>query len=174
MPQRLTVKQIERGRAEILSNARALVGEAQILLRHKRYARAYALSHLASEELAKLPMLVRAAVEAACGASVDWKRLDAWSELHDFVQALLQLRRSHQPHDFRFYGAQSAPDTSLESRSLAWSAGGLYVMANSWWEPVSFEFQEPGPWTLVFSTAGSAAASGTAVVPRSMVVWRCE
>jgi glycogen operon protein len=105
---------------------------------------------------------------------VDWKRLDTWAELHGFVQVLLQLRRSHPPHDFHFYGAESAPDASLESRSLAWSAGGLYVMANAWWEPMSFEFQEPGPWTWVFSTVGSPAASGTVVAPRSMVVWRRE
>jgi glycogen operon protein len=105
---------------------------------------------------------------------VDWTRLEAWAELHDFVKALLQLRRSHPPRDFRFYGAASTPDISLESRCLAWSAGGLYVMANAWWEPVSFEIQEPGPWALVFSTAGSTTGSGTAVSPRSMVVWRRE
>jgi glycogen operon protein len=105
---------------------------------------------------------------------VDWKRLDEWAELHAFVEDLLQLRRSHPPRDFHFYGAQSAPDASVESRSLAWSAGGLYVMANAWWEPVSFEFQEPGPWTRVFSTAGSAAGPETVVAPRSMVVWRRE
>ena len=107
---------------------------------------------------------------------VDWARLDAWVELHDFVHALLLLRRSHPPQDFKFYGAQSAPDTSLESRSLAWTAGGLYVMANAWWEPVSFDFQEPGPWRAVLSTSGSTAQSEPppeiVVAARSIVVWR--
>ncbi|MEY2402408.1 MAG: isoamylase [Ilumatobacteraceae bacterium] len=106
---------------------------------------------------------------------VDWRRLDEWRELHDHVQALVRLRRSHPPAGFRFYGAQSAPDLSLESRSVAWSAGGLYVMANSWWEPVKFELQEPGPWVLEFATAASIEPSpDTMVAPRSMMVWRRE
>ena len=109
---------------------------------------------------------------------VDWSRLDAWTELHDFVQAVLLLRRSHAPRDFKFYGARSAPDTSLESRSLAWTAGGLYVMANAWWEPVTFEFQEPGAWKTVFTTSGSTAEpeppAQIVVAARSMVVCRLE
>ncbi|HEY0519061.1 MAG TPA: alpha-amylase family glycosyl hydrolase, partial [Ilumatobacteraceae bacterium] len=84
---------------------------------------------------------------------VDWRRLDTWRELHDYVRALIALRRAHPPADFAFYGARSAPDTSAESRSLAWSAGGLYVMVNAWWEPIDFEFQQPGPWELEVSTA---------------------
>ena len=105
---------------------------------------------------------------------VDWDRLDVWADLHDFVQSLLQLRRSHPPRDFTFYGARSAPDTSLESRSLAWSAGGLYIAANAWWEPVTFEFQEAGPWALVLSTSGPSIEPATIVAPRSIVVWRRE
>ena len=101
---------------------------------------------------------------------VDWSRLDAWRELHDHVRTLLRLRRSNPPADFHFYGAESAPDTSPESRSLAWSAGGLYVMANAYWEPVRFEFQEPGPWVVAVSSADAS----TTVAPRSTVVWRRE
>jgi len=99
---------------------------------------------------------------------VDWSRLEPWTELHDYVQKLLRLRRSCPPTDFRFYGADSVPDTSVESRSLAWSAGGLYVMANAWWEQVTFELQEPGPWEIALS---SAPPQGTTVAPRSIVVW---
>ena len=47
------------------------------------------------------------------------------------------------------------PTPRSESRSIAWSAGGLYVMANAWWEPVKFEFQEPGPWKIALSTSAS-------------------
>ena len=108
---------------------------------------------------------------------VDWNRLTVWADLHDFVRDLLQIRRNHPPSDFTFYGAHSAPDTSTESRSVAWTADGLYVMANAWWEEVSFEFQERGPWREVFSTTGSTAGSdpagpSTVVAPRSIVVWR--
>ncbi len=100
---------------------------------------------------------------------VDWGRLDAWPQLHSYVRELLRLRRSHPPGNFRFYGIDSVPDTSMESRSLAWSAGGLYVMANAGWETMHFAFQEPGPWVEVLSTVSPQA---TALAPRSIVVWR--
>jgi glycogen operon protein len=106
---------------------------------------------------------------------VDWSRLDTWRELHDYVQTLLQLRREHPPEHFQFYGAESAPDTSVESRSIAWSASGLYVMANAWWEPVQFALQEPGAWAVALSTSLSGeTATPIIVAPRSMVVWRRE
>lgn len=109
MTSSLTVEQIELGRAEILNNARALVEEAEILLHHERWARAYALSHLASEELAKLPMLVRAAVEVACGASVDWKRLD--KRLRDHVE------KADLVMDMDFLSGQMPPDEYLNTRA---------------------------------------------------------
>jgi isoamylase len=100
---------------------------------------------------------------------VDWDRLDAWPELHRHVQRLLQLRRSNPPSKFRFYGTESVPDTSFESRSFAWSSGGLYVMVNAGWEPRRFEFHEVGPWVEALSTA---APQMTTLAPRSIVVWR--
>ena len=100
---------------------------------------------------------------------VDWGRLDAWRELHDHVRALLRLRRAHPPSQFRFYGLDAAPDTSDESRAVAWSAAGLYVMVNAGWEPARFEFQETGPWVEVLS---SVAPQGTTLAPRSTVVYR--
>lgn len=109
MAHRLTVEQIELGRAEILNNARALVEEAEILLGHQRYARAYALSHLASEELAKLPMLVRAAVEVACGISVDWKRLD--KRLRDHVE------KADMAMDVGFLSGQMPPEEYLSTKT---------------------------------------------------------
>ncbi len=105
----LTVEQIELGRAEILNNARALVEEAEILLGHQRYARAYALSHLASEELAKLPMLVRAAVEVACGVSVDWKRLD--KRLRDHVE------KADMAMDMDFLSGRMPPEDYLDTKA---------------------------------------------------------
>ena len=110
---------------------------------------------------------------------VDWGRLTAWQGLHEHVQALLRLRQSHPPTDFRFYGAAGAPDTSSESRSVAWSASGLYVMANAWWEAVDFELQEPGPWAVALSTdatqtvnRSAAETTSITVAPRSMMVWQ--
>jgi AbiV family abortive infection protein len=109
LTQSLTVEQIELGRAEILNNARALIEEAEILLHHERWARAYALSHLASEELAKLPMLVRAAVEVACGASVDWKGLH--TRLRDHVE------KAELAMDMDFLSGHMPPDEYLNTRA---------------------------------------------------------
>jgi glycogen operon protein len=99
---------------------------------------------------------------------VDWNRLDVWSELHDYVRRLLRLRRLHPPANFRFYGVDSVPDTSFESRALAWSAGGVYVMVNAGWEPAAFQFQEEGPWIEALSSANPQV---TTLAPRSVVVW---
>jgi glycogen operon protein len=100
---------------------------------------------------------------------VDWRRIETWSELHDYVRALLRLRKVHPPSQFRFYGRDSVPDTSDESRSFAWSAGGLYVMVNASWDPAQFEFQEDGPWV---ATLWSASPQVTTLAPRSSVVFR--
>ncbi|HEY7627198.1 MAG TPA: hypothetical protein VH761_09020, partial [Ilumatobacteraceae bacterium] len=100
---------------------------------------------------------------------VDWGRLEAWSELHDYVRALLGLRRAHQPANFRFYGRHGAPDTSPESRALAWAAGGVYVTANAGWEPASFTIQEEGSWRPVL---GTARPDGSTIAPRSIVIWQ--
>ena len=53
----------------------------------------------------------------------------------------------------RWYGARGPVDTSTSSRSLAWQVGELYVMANSWWEPLDFDVQAPGPWVRIVDTA---------------------
>ena len=100
---------------------------------------------------------------------VDWRRLGEWSDLHDYVRRLLRLRAVHPPSNFRFYGVDSVPDTSTESRVLAWSAGGLYVTANAGWAPATFVFQEDGPWLEALS---SVAPENTTIAPRSIVVWR--
>jgi glycogen operon protein len=104
---------------------------------------------------------------------VDWSRLDTWAELHAHVRQLLNLRRTHRPAIFRFYGPQSPPDTSEKSRSLAWASAGLYVMSNASWDPVRFTFQEEGPWVMAVSTvAPETSLNGATLAPRSMVVWR--
>lgn len=84
MSSQLTLDELEEMREAVLANARNLVEEAQMLLDAGRVARVFTLSQLASEELAKLPMLTRALVELASGATVDWKRLH--KRLRDHVE----------------------------------------------------------------------------------------
>jgi glycogen operon protein len=105
---------------------------------------------------------------------VDWQRPAEWRELTDFVRRLVALRRDHPPADFRCYGTVGEVDESFESRSIAWSANGLYVMANTWWEPLEFVVQEPGEWRLELATAEptAGAVQSYLLAPRSIVVLR--
>jgi len=99
----------------------------------------------------------------------DWGRAADWGELHDFVRRLVRLRRRCPPVGHRFYGVDGAPDTGAGSRSLAFATDDLYVMVNAWWEPLAFEIQEPGDWTVALSTV---AATDGPVPPRSIRVLR--
>jgi len=72
----LSVSQIEEARSKILQNATELVEEAELLLVNGRHARAYSLAHLACEEMAKIPMLLRAATDKILGRDVDWQKLN--------------------------------------------------------------------------------------------------
>jgi hypothetical protein len=52
-------EQIEVAQLLLVENASALKEEAELLLNHGRFARAYLLAHLGSEELAKGVLLAR-------------------------------------------------------------------------------------------------------------------
>jgi AbiV family abortive infection protein len=80
--QPLTPEAIESGRHKILSNASQLTEEAELLLKAGHNARAYALACLASEELAKIPMLVRASASYLCDIEFDWDELERKLKSH--------------------------------------------------------------------------------------------
>ena len=92
----LSPKQIEVARAFILENAISLLQEARLLSSHGFFARSYTLAHLASEEMVKIPMLVRAALDDMAGIPYDWtnleRRLTSHKEkidaghFHDYLQ----------------------------------------------------------------------------------------
>jgi isoamylase len=114
---------------------------------------------------------------------VDWSRAAEFADLERFVTRLLALRHRHavlsQPgwwgERVQWFGTHGPPDLGPHSRSLAWSIGDLYVMANAWWEPLEFVLQAPGPWRRVVDTSlpdGDAVdvGDGYPVGPRSVVV----
>jgi glycogen operon protein len=123
---------------------------------------------------------------------VDWQRVARFGDLERFVRGLLALRRRHPVlsqeawwgDDVTWYGVDGGPDLAFESRSLAWHLPGepeLYAMANTWWEPLTFTIQAPGPWRRVVDTSlpppdditeSPAALADTRYVlaPRSVVV----
>jgi AbiV family abortive infection protein len=72
----LSLPQVEILRALVLENAAELLAEAELLFGHQKYARACALAHLSSEELAKLPMLAGVGIGVLKGDSIDWKKFE--------------------------------------------------------------------------------------------------
>ena len=72
----LSVGEIEEARAGVLENSRELVQEAELQLSTRKHARAYALARLACEEMAKIPMVVRAATDSLRGRKADWAKVD--------------------------------------------------------------------------------------------------
>ncbi len=71
----LSIPQIFSASYKILENARELIEEAELLLRNNHYPRAFALAHLASEELIKCQLLLPVAIELARDHRVDWKKI---------------------------------------------------------------------------------------------------
>ena len=71
----LTLAQLDSGIDALIENASSLIAEAQLLLEHKHFARAFTLGHLAREELAKVTMLFAAGVRLIAGHPVEWVKL---------------------------------------------------------------------------------------------------
>ena len=106
---------------------------------------------------------------------LDWGRAPDFSELTAFVTELLALRRSADGGPIELHGVGEHPDLGYHSHSIAWRRGDLYVMANAWWEPLTFELQADGEWSVALSTAAATSALDGRVItlaPRSSVVLR--
>jgi AbiV family abortive infection protein len=81
--QPMTISEVETARLKILKNAAELIEEAGLLYEKGRYARAYALSHLACEECSKVNEFIRAAAALKVGAAIDWSCLDKRLRNHE-------------------------------------------------------------------------------------------
>lgn len=105
---------------------------------------------------------------------VDWARLEEWRDLHHLVRRLIALRHRADFDRVTCFGAHGWPDHAHDSRSLAWSTGELYVMVNTWWEPLEFFVQAPGRWSLVVASSATTApqrdGESVVVAPRSVAV----
>lgn len=71
----LSLTQIDDGIAALVINAEELIEEARALHERKSHARAFALAHLAREEISKANMLHATGARILAGQPVDWKRL---------------------------------------------------------------------------------------------------
>lgn len=70
----LTYAQIDSLTDALLDNAKALIFEAETLNNVLAYARAFALAHLAREEISKCGILHAAGTRMLAGVPVDWKK----------------------------------------------------------------------------------------------------
>jgi isoamylase len=92
---------------------------------------------------------------------VDWSRRDGFTDLERFVGGVLALRHRHPVlaqaewwgHGVQWFGTTGPADTGEGSRSLAWRVDDLYVIANAYWEPLTFAIQATGPWVRVVDTS---------------------
>lgn len=131
---------------------------------------------------------------------LDWTLLEKNADIHRFFKRMIALRkrmpqlgqREFWGASVAWYGAEGSPDLTYDSRSLAFRISGaaatpaaedLYVMLNSWWQPVTFTIQESGPWRRLVDTSvespddfldrASAPTLGSRqvhVAPRSVVI----
>lgn len=130
----------------------------------------------------------------------DPERAAQWGDLRRFVQQLLAWRRGVPAvgrvggwgDDVSWHGVHGHVDDGHESRALAWwlrsrpddpgDVTDLYVMANTWWEPLEFSLPDVAGWQRVLDTSlpsptdvvapgdGEAVAGGRyRVGPRAMV-----
>jgi AbiV family abortive infection protein len=67
---------ILNGMKKSFSNAEELLNEAFLLRNNKNWARAYSLSQLAIEELAKIPLLFDLLIKRINGYSIDYKEMN--------------------------------------------------------------------------------------------------
>ncbi len=72
----IDIEYISKLEDKILCNATELFDESQILLKSKRYARAYFLSQICNEELAKIFILSKAWNDIIYGKSLNFKELE--------------------------------------------------------------------------------------------------
>ncbi|MDF5406043.1 AbiV family abortive infection protein [Vibrio parahaemolyticus] len=70
----LNINQIDEYMTALVTNARGLIRESELLFKKKAYARSYTLSHIAREELAKCQILYGAGRRLIAGIDVDWKQ----------------------------------------------------------------------------------------------------
>lgn len=102
---------------------------------------------------------------------LNWDRLGQNQEIFEFFKKMIAFRKRHHSigrnrfwrNDVRWYGTAGEVDRSNHSRAFAYFLSGamrddndLYVMVNTYWEPLNFTFEQSGPWFRVVNTGLAA------------------
>jgi len=98
---------------------------------------------------------------------VDWSRLDTHPDVFRFFSKMIAFRKTHPSigrstfwrEDISWYGVGARVDLSWNSQAFAFCLRGasqkdrdIYVMFNSYWEPLKFEIQEGSHWKRIVDT----------------------
>jgi glycogen operon protein len=101
---------------------------------------------------------------------LNWARLQQHIDIARFFQRMIDFRKGHPSlarslfwrDDVKWYGPNHNVDWSHDSRTLAWCVHGaslndsdIYVMVNSYWEPLTFTIQEnhTEQWKRIIDTS---------------------
>lgn len=115
----LSITQIFAASTKIMENAQELVEEAALLLEHNRNARAFALAHLASEELVKFNLLLPVALELARDHRIDWKKADRLLRNHEVkIRGAILLDFLREPPQGGVYQASELSQRMSASGTL--------------------------------------------------------
>lgn len=79
----MSTRDLHALRLAIFDNAEALHREADLLLKHGMYSRAYLLAHFCFEELGKIPIVVGVIGKQAQGEPIDWKKVNRRFTSHE-------------------------------------------------------------------------------------------
>jgi AbiV family abortive infection protein len=121
------------GAIKCLRNAQELCDESELLHKNEMYARSYALSHFAREELGKSFMLFRALIEVSAGIKIDWKKLNR--RFRDHKQKLLndaaisiflfgaEFKKQNFPIEMLFHMADGQNDKKNTCLYADWDNG---------------------------------------------------
>ena len=90
----LAESELTIGKKKVFENARELIEEAELLFNNCRFARAYALSHLAIEELEKILEIISVEFELQKGEEVNWGAFfNAFKDHKQKLRGVLLLKR---------------------------------------------------------------------------------
>lgn len=125
----LSLEQIDTMTESLVKNASELISESETLCRVAAYARAFALAHLAREEIAKCGILHAAGTRMLAGIQVDWKKTmrrlrdhKAKLELETVQQLMLMSGEQSQVPSFQLSAVSSAVEYRNDRKNAA-----LYV-----------------------------------------------
>lgn len=99
---------------------------------------------------------------------VDWNRLENHQDIFQFFSNMIAFRKRHTSiarstfwrDDVEWYGVAGDVDFGDESHAFAYRLKGmsetdpdLYVMINTYWEPLQFQIQEGKSWKRIVDTS---------------------